>query len=118
MVIFMWKIAQGLVKGYEAQFTSVYGRRGRIAIPNVIVSSAPALVRKARLSSIGVKGAKIFNLLPADIRNSDVVNVDSFKKMLDEFLSQIPDQPTTPGMGRAAESNSLLHQIPMFLLSK
>ena len=65
---------------------------------------------------MGVKGARIFNLLPAEIRNIDADNVDNFKKSLDDFLCQVPDQPTIAGLGRAAETNSLLHQIPMFLL--
>ena len=33
MLIFIWKISQGLVKGYSVDFTSVLGRRGRTAHP-------------------------------------------------------------------------------------
>ena len=117
MIIFLWKISQGLVKGYSLLFTGVLGRRGRTAVPNAVLMSSSSLVRKARECSMGVKGARIFNLLPSEIRNIDADNVDQFKKNLDEFLSQVPDQPTTAGLGRAAETNSLLHQIPMFMLS-
>ena len=75
-------------------------------------------MRKARQASLGVKGANIFNLLPKDIRNLNVKSstadkVQDFKSKLDNFLSNIPDQPTLPGFGRAAETNSLLHQIPL-----
>ena len=59
MVLFLWKISQGMVHGYDVQFTSAKGRRGRTALPHNIVSSSPAPVRKARESSLGVKGAKI-----------------------------------------------------------
>jgi hypothetical protein len=117
MVIFLWKISQGMVQGYNVEYTSVIGRRGRTALPRNVVQSSSSLVRKARESSIGVKGARIFNLLPAHIRNVNADNVDSFKKSLDSFLTNIPDQPTITGMGRAAESNSLLHQIPLFMLN-
>ena len=117
MVIFLWKISQGMVKGYNVMYTSVIGRRGRTALPRDVVHSSPSLVRKARESSIGVKGARIFNLLPAHIRNIDADNVETFKKSLDSFLTDIPDQPTIAGQGRAAESNSLLHQIPLFMLN-
>ena len=79
--------------------------------------SSSSLLRKARECSIGVKGPKIYNLLPVEIRNIDAENVDSFKKNLDAFLGQVPDQPTVPGLGRAAETNSLLHQIPLFMLN-
>jgi hypothetical protein len=118
MVIFLWKIAQGLVNGYHVEFTSAHGRRGRLALPKNIVQSSSSLVKKARESSLGVKGAKIFNLLPPTIRNINSDNVDHFKKELDTFLSEVPDQPTLAGYGRAAETNSLLHQLPLFLLNK
>jgi hypothetical protein len=67
--------------------------------------------------NISFRIARIFNLLPSHIRNVNADNVDSFKKSLDSFLTNIPDQPTIAGMGRAAESNSLLHQIPLFMLN-
>ena len=114
MVLFIWKISQGMVHGYDMQLTSTRGRRGRTALPHNIVTSSPALVKKARETSLGVKGAQIFNLLPTEVRNIDSSSVDIFKKQLDVFLSDIPDQPTTAGLGRAAQSNSLLHQIPQF----
>ena len=79
--------------------------------------SSSSLVRKAREASIGVKGVKIFNLLPAYIRNINSTDVNVFKKNLDSFLSDVADQPTIAGLGRAAETNSLIHQIPLYLLN-
>ena len=60
-VIFLWKISQGLVYGYDVNFTS-QGRRGRSIIPNPVIRSSPAVVRNAREQSIGVRGAQLFNL--------------------------------------------------------
>ena len=117
MAIFLWKASQGMVKGYDMEFTGVEGRRGRTALPRQVITSSSNLVRKARESSVGVKGAKLFNLLPVEVRNIDSDNVDTFKCALDSFLFTIPDQPTIAGYGRAAETNSLLHQIPMYLLN-
>ena len=37
-----------------------------------------------------------------------------FKNNLDHYLSSVPDQPTHQGLTRAAESNSLIHQVPLF----
>ena len=116
MIIFLWKISQGLVQGYDVQFTSPIGRRGRIALPHNVVKSSPASVKKARENTLGVKGAKIFNLLPVKLRNMNSKNADTFKKSLDTFLTDVPDQPTIAGLGRPAETNSLLHQIPSFML--
>ena len=109
----MWKISQGLVSGYDVNFTS-QGRRGRSIIPNPVIRSSPAVVRNAREQSLGVRGAQLFNLLPENIRSMNSEHIDFFKNHLDIFLSSIPDQPTVAGLGRAAESNSLLHQLPLF----
>ena len=48
MLIFLWKISQGLVKDYSVEFTSGKGRRGRVALPHSVVHSSPAMVRRAR----------------------------------------------------------------------
>ena len=110
MIIFLWKISQNLVKGYSVPFITSE-RRGRTIVPHQVIARAPAAVRRARESSLSVKGARIFNLLPVTIRNIDSENVQTFKTELDKFLSLVPDQPTIPGHARAAETNSLLHQI-------
>ena len=83
----------------------------------VFVRDSTSAVRQARESLLSVKGAKLFNLLPDCIRNINTDHVDTFKTNLDAFLSEVPDQLTVPGHSRAAETNSLLHQIPMMLVS-
>ena len=113
-VIFIWKISQGMVSGYNIHFSHSNGRRGRNALPNPVVRAAPASVRNARERSLGVKGVKIFNLLPDQLRSMNSQHIDFFKNHLDVFLSSIPDQPTMTGLGRAAESNSRLHQLPLY----
>ena len=49
-------------------------------------------------------------MLPASLR-SETGSFDLFKNHLDVFLSGVPDQPTMPGLARAAASNSLLDQF-------
>ena len=116
MIVFLWKISQRMVEGYSVTFSNNV-RRGRTVLPNSVVASAPAVVRRARETTLGVKGAKLFNLLPISIRNIDSDNVETFKAELDKFLSLVPDQPTIAGQARAAETNSLLHQIPLLRTS-
>ena len=113
-VIFLWKISQGMVSGYSINFSHTMGRRGRYAIPKEVVRAAPSIVKNARERSLGVRGAIIFNLLPEHLRSMNTDHIDMFKNHLDVFLLSIPDQPTMTGLGRAAESNSLLHQLPIF----
>ena len=62
-IIFIWKLSQGLVKGYNIEFSSS-DRRGRMVVPHVVCRLAPAAVKQAREATLGVKGAKIYNLLP------------------------------------------------------
>ena len=112
-MIFLWKISQGLVLGYDVEFTSDGKRRGRLAVPKAVPRNCPAVVRRARENSLAVKGAQIFNLLPESIRTIRSQHVDYFKNHLDIFLSSVPDQPTVPGLGRAAATSSLIHQLPM-----
>ena len=111
-IIFIWKISQGLVGGYNLEFSNS-DRRGRMVVPHPYKRQAPARVRNAREASLGVRGARLFNLLPAWIRTIDGVSVDRFKSELDKFLVGVPDQPTVPGRGRAAASNSLIDQLQL-----
>ena len=113
LIIFIWKISQGLVDGYSIPFTDRGSRTGRKAVPAQVPQSSPAAVRNARAASLAVKGVQLFNCMPAQLRNSEHGDVLMFKNHLDIYLSSIPDEPTTPGMGRAAMTNSLLHQVPL-----
>ena len=112
-MLFIWKISQGLVLGYDIPF-HYNNRTGRWAVPATIprqgVSSS---VRQAKQSSLRVKGAQLFNLLPAVLRSANHGDVLMWKNNLDHYLCNVPDQPTSHGLVRAAITNSLLHQIPM-----
>ena len=111
-IIFLWKVAQGLVHGYNATFTQ-NDRRGRLMVLAPLFNKAPAAVKRARDSSLQVKGAKLFNSIPRGIRDTFTGTPDNFKARLDDWLSTIPDQPTVPGRQRAAASNSILDQVQL-----
>ena len=114
MIIFVWKISQGLVSGYTIPFTSPCNRTGRKAILPHTPQSVTATVRQARAGTLAVRGAKLFNAMPTSLRNSDHGDVLMFKNHLDIYLQNIPDQPTVAGLTRAAQSNSLIHQVPLY----
>ena len=76
-------------------------------------SRGSASVKHAKETSLRVKGCKLFNILPAVLRNADHGDLPMFKNNLDHFLSSIHDQPTIPGLQRAAQTNSLLCQAGM-----
>ena len=111
MICFLWKLSCGLIGGYNIRWQQS-DRRGLYAMTAPLARGAPAAVRRARESSLAVRGARLFNLLPASLRNQ-AGSFDTFKRHLDIFLSVVPDQPTVPGLARAAASNSLMDQIPL-----
>ena len=116
MIAFFWKISQNMVKGYSVSF-STSERRGRTVIPYQVDQRELFALRGARESSLSVKGARIFNLLSVTVRNIDSDNIENFKSELETFFSLVPNQPTIPENPILAETNSLLHQIPMFKTS-
>ena len=85
-IIFIWKLSQGLVQGYHLTFDKS-DRRGLLAVVPPLVTSTPAAVRRAKECSLKVKGARLFNLIPKDLRNLDGVSVDNFKAALDCWLN-------------------------------
>ena len=109
-MVFLWKVAQGLVHGYQATFYQS-DRRGRLMQLAPLCNSAPAAVKRARESSLQVRGAKLFNCMPRVLRDTFTGTPEQFKFSLDKWLSTIPDQPTVPGRQRSAASNSLLDQL-------
>ena len=86
-------------------------RRGRLMVIAPLCNKAPAVVKKARESSLQVKGAQLYNCIPRDLRDTFTGTTDAFKAKLDKWLETIPDQPTIPGRQRVAASNSLLDQV-------
>jgi hypothetical protein len=110
-IIFVWKIAQQLVMGYTMEFVD-NPRRGRLALVHQIPNQLKPAVRKAREASLPVKGAKLFNMIPKELRDMTGTALQ-LKAGLDKWLSNIPDQPTVNGRQRAAKTNSLLDQVPM-----
>ena len=83
---------------------------GRLVEMGSYPTKAAAAVRKAKEASLAVHGAKLFNLLPRDIRDITTGTVEQFKAQLDSWLENVPDQPTIPNRQRAASSNSLIDQ--------
>ena len=110
LIIFISKISQGLVEGYSIPFTDWGSRTGRKAVPAEVPPAAKSAVRRARAATLAVKGVKLFNSMPAQLRNSEHGDVLMFKNHLDIYLQSLPDEPTVPGYGRAINQHPL-HEI-------
>ena len=102
--IFSNSTANGLIKA------KYHCRRGRLCSIPPINTHSPRAVQRLREASLPVRGQRLFNTLPQELRNLTGCKVDSFKRSLDKFLRGVPDEPQIPGYTaqRRAESNSLL----------
>ena len=117
-IIYVWKILEGLVPNLTGR-SQVMGRStirlGRTCVVPPVVTAAKNRSQRLREGSFCVKGPMLFNSIPSHLRNMTGVSHVEFKKELDKFLKTIADEPLMCGYTarRRAESNSLLHMIPV-----
>ena len=77
-------------------------------VPTVNSQSSGSL-RSLYYTSLAIHGPRLFNSVPATIRNMTDCSVDTFKRCLDKYLGMVPDEPHICGYTalRRAESNGL-----------
>ena len=80
-------------------------RFGNRAVIPSLYKNAQRSVSTAYDNSFGVRGAKLFNLLPKAV--NQITELNSLKAALGDFLSTFPDTPPVRGYV-AANGNSLL----------
>ena len=110
-VIYVWKVLEGLVPncGINVIPNSENTRLGR-RFPILSASS------KLRTQTFQDHGPKLFNSMPAKLRNLTRCPLDQFKMELDIYLSTVPDEPKLDGLVPSAQgrnscySNSLIDQ--------
>ena len=118
-IMYVWKILEGKspncgIKHDENE------RKGRMCSLPPIAKKASQFVKSQREQSLQMHGSKLFNKLPCEIRNMSKCEVIDFKKCLDIFLTEIPDEPLVGNLTPATcnivtgrPSNSLLDWIPL-----
>ena len=115
-IIYIWKILEGQVPNCGIFSTTEEARLGRKCTIPRLNTTARQAVQSLKEQTFQVNGPKLFNSLPAYIRNTRNCPLDDFKKKLDKWLEKIPDEPSVRGLipggcdAEAKASNSLLHQ--------
>ena len=110
IVIYIWRILEGSAPNISNAITSQWhARRGRMCEVPQISSRATIHVKTIRFSSFASNGPRLFNCLPMHVRNLTGGSVDDFKRTLDLYLQNVPDEPLIPGytLFRAIDSNSI-----------
>ena len=106
-IIYHWKILENRVPNINDAFKSKdHPRLGRMCISKYTGPNNT----KLRDSTLTIKGAKLFNAMPKNIRNLKNIPVDKFKNALDTYLKTVPDEPQIRGYTgcRRVDSNSIL----------
>ena len=115
-IIYSWKVLENLVPNCELQEVEASAesqRERRLMVPDVDRKAATA---KQLDQVFQVHGPKLFNCLPAKIRNLTKVGLDDFKTALDKWLETVPDQPKIDGLTPGTQdmsgvySNSIIYQ--------
>ena len=111
-IIYTWRIIEGQVPNLDATpiTARTHVRRGRECIVPQVSNASPTSIQAIRANSFAIRGPRLFNTLPAHLRNLTNCKPEAFKSALDAHLRSIPDEPLIPGLTqfRRAESNSLI----------
>ena len=85
-------------------------RRGRECCIRSVDRNIPRHIQNLIHASLPIRGQRLFNCLPPELRNLSGCSTDCFKRQLDLYLKTIPDEPQVPGYTaqRRADTNSLL----------
>ena len=90
-IIYIWKMLEGIVQN-DIIFVQAAATRGRTVYIKGPISNIQS-IRTLRMDSFCRKGPKMFNSLPAYLRDMTLCSVEVFKKALDNFLLKIEDKP-------------------------
>ena len=114
IIIYVWKIIQGLVPNFEGENKiTVFdtGRHGLKCLRPELNEGRRTRFGTRKENSLVVFGQKLFNHIPKEIRECHGPP-ETFKKMLDRFLLTVPDQPVIHGgeYPQQATTNSIITQ--------
>ena len=102
----MWKITRGLVPNCGLRWET-HGRRGLLVrLPPL--SGSRMAIRTLREHSFGTEAPRLFNALPASLREHSG-SLPTFKKALDELLMTVPDAPQSDSRSSLATTAEGLH---------
>ena len=113
IILYMYRFVIGM---FDFRIFEIYLERG-MKVRRKFKHRAPEAIKKLRQSSFFYRGPQLYNMLPESLRQFEEItspnqsHVMAFKAKLDAFLATVPDQLVTLQRQRAAETNSLVHQI-------
>ena len=115
MVIYTWKILEGLVPNFSTNSskTTCYWSDRRVPKCRIPSLKHRKCWNEERTIFLSVKGPRLFNTLPSYLGNCAAKTLAVFKSHLEKFLKAIPDEPDLPGYAqtRVARTNTAVYQV-------
>ena len=117
IIMYVFKILHGLVPNCGLTFQENARTGIRAIVPKLKVGLS-SHVKKLRSNSFSHIAPMLYNILPTDMRRIYIADdpFKMFKLDLDLLLSTVLDEPTVSGLARNAKTNSLLHQMPSYIV--
>ena len=115
-IIYGWQQIENIKENILDLKTSWRGPSRRIISKRIPYQAEDRRLKRSVITKIhncpARKIERIFNSIPAKLRNITNVSTDTFKNHLDRWLKTIPDLPKAGGYSKwvAAESNGVQHQ--------
>ena len=118
LIIYVWWIMEGQAPNISTADnggirTKWHIHRGRCCLIPTVSNQSSHVVKTLRYASFAIHAPRLFNALPAHVRDITGGSVDSFKRQLDKYLRTVPDEPQITGYTAilGADSNSILHMM-------
>ena len=95
MIIYIYKLIINLIP--NPGLLIEYNPRTKTRVIPIQSRTGPCWVKKARSASFFYQAPRLFNFLPANLRELEDIgepnsrHIDSFKQKLDDYLKAIPD---------------------------
>ena len=103
--IYMWKILENMVPNFGIS-VRLNKRTGRLCNIPPAKKKASHKLQTLRFNSMATFGPRLFNHLPATVRNISGCSLSVFKRALDSHLATIPDEPRVPKLVRYCRKSS------------
>ena len=105
IIIYVWKILEGLVPNFFPHICTITSDRGRTCITSHI--NVGRLVT-LEYNSFRWCAIRLFNQLPLFARNTTVCSIHGFKRQLNSYLSTVPYSPCLPGFNNSLDHGDCL----------
>ena len=110
IMICVWKIIEGKTVNVNNQIrTTNNARSGRKCIVQLPKLNGGLAMQTKLYNSFAIRGPRLFNRMPPDIRNLTNSSTLRFKRLLDKYLQQVPDLPIISGYPHSGDNSIMEH---------